>query len=93
MIAFALTGLIIGVILGLRFKVLVLVPVTVLAALATVAVGVNGSQASRLIIMWTVVVSLCLQMGYVLGAWAIADLFSPHRSRLRLGHSRPASFR
>jgi hypothetical protein len=83
MIAVALIGLLVGAMLGVRFKVLVLVPVTVIAALATVTVGVNGSKDSGLIIEWAVLVSVCLQLGYILSAWAIARIFSARDSRLQ----------
>ena len=63
---FLVTGAIIGILLGLRFKVLVLVPASVLAA---VAVIINGSGEKLSVIVLTLVGTLVsLQVGYVAGS-------------------------
>jgi hypothetical protein len=63
---FLVTGAIIGILLGLRFKVLVLVPASVLA---TVVVFVNGSGDKLSVIALTLVGTLVsLQVGYIAGS-------------------------
>jgi len=63
---FLVTGAIIGILLGLRFNVLVLVPASVVA---TVVVFVNGSGDKLSVIVLTLVGTLVsLQVGYVTGS-------------------------
>src|SRR5262249_14247450 len=56
-------GMLLGTLLGLRFKVLVLVPVILIAACAIIATG-SGLTAIALAILATVVL---LRVGYALG--------------------------
>jgi hypothetical protein len=63
---FLITGAIIGILLGLRFKVLVLVPASVLAAIAVI---INGSTNKLSAIVLTLVGTLVsLQVGYIAGS-------------------------
>ena len=65
MAVFFITGAIAGIILGLRFKVLVLVPAILLA---TVVIIASGSADKLSVIVLTVVGTIVsLQMGYLLG--------------------------
>jgi hypothetical protein len=65
MAVFLITGAIIGILLGLRFKVLVLVPASVLA---TIAVIINGSADKLSVIVLTLLATLVsLQVGYIAG--------------------------
>ena len=58
-----ITGAIIGILLGLRFKVLVLVPASVLA---TVVIIIHGSGDKLSVIVLTLVGTLVsLQVGYI----------------------------
>jgi len=66
MAVFLITGAITGILLGLRFKVLVLVPASVLA---TVVVIVSRSGHELGMIVLTLVGTLvALQMGYLAGS-------------------------
>jgi hypothetical protein len=66
MAVFLITGAIIGILLGLRFKVLVLVPASVLAALAVI---INGSADKLSLIVLTLLGTLVsLQVGYITGS-------------------------
>jgi len=66
MAVFLITGAITGILLGLRFKVLVLVPASVLA---TVVVIVSRSDHELGVIVLTLVGTLvALQMGYIAGS-------------------------
>jgi hypothetical protein len=62
MFVFLITGAIVGIILGLRFKVLVLVPAILLA---TIIIVLSGSGDKLLTLVGTVV---SIQMGYIAGS-------------------------
>jgi hypothetical protein len=65
MAVFLVAGAIIGILLGLRFKVLVLVPASVLA---TVVIILSGSSHELSVIVLTLVGTLVsLQIGYLAG--------------------------
>ena len=63
MMLFLIIGTLAGVLLGLRFKVFVLVPFILIIACATIATG-HGLKAIALTILATAVL---LQIGYILG--------------------------
>ena len=62
MAIFLITGAIVGIILGLRFKVLVLVPAILLA---TIVIVLSESDHKLLTLVGTVA---SLQMGYIAGS-------------------------
>jgi hypothetical protein len=65
MTAFLLTGAIVGLILGLRFRVLVLIPAILLA---TAVIILSGSGQKLSVIVLTLVGTVVsLQIGYVVG--------------------------
>jgi hypothetical protein len=81
--AFLVTGAIAGIILGLRFKVLVLVPAILLA---TVVIIANGSSHKLSVIVLTVVGTVVsLQIGYIVGCIlrALARAYLPAGTTLR----------
>jgi hypothetical protein len=66
MAIFLITGVIFGILLGLRFKVLVLVPASVLATIVIIVIG-RGHELS--VIVLTVIGTLvALQIGYLGGS-------------------------
>jgi len=66
MLVFLIAGVITGVLLGLRFKVLVIVPASLLAAIIIIATGA-GQQLGAFVL--TLLVTLAsLQIGYVVGS-------------------------
>jgi hypothetical protein len=83
---FFLTSAIVGILLGLRFKVFVLVPATLIASCTIIATG-HGFQAIALTVSAT---AALLQIGYVLGCVirVCADRHLPKWSRLALFPSR-----
>jgi ABC-type Na+ efflux pump permease subunit len=85
-VAAPLIGLGVGVLLGLRFKVLVLIPVTLAAMMLLATAGLNWSNAG-----WMLLTAIAIQAGYLLGVIAreYAANF-PHvdwRSILRWRHN------
>jgi heme/copper-type cytochrome/quinol oxidase subunit 3 len=86
MIYFLAIGAIGGTLLGLRYKVFVLVPATLIAAFAIVAT-LHGARTIAVTILTT---TILLQIGYVLGciAHAYTDAYSQGRTALRQHASR-----
>jgi heme/copper-type cytochrome/quinol oxidase subunit 3 len=86
MISFAAIGAIVGTLLGLRFKVFVLIPATLITAFAIVAT----LHEARTIAVAILATTILLQIGYALGciAHAYADAYRQGRtaSRHRLSH-------
>jgi hypothetical protein len=76
-----IVGLIIGILLGLRFKVFVLVPAILIAA-GAVVVAVHGL---KLIVLTAPAIAALLQIGYVVGSVVRvhADEYLQHRTALR----------
>jgi hypothetical protein len=66
MVVFLVTGAIAGILLGLRFKVLVLVPASVLATVV-ILIGQSGHKLS-MIVLTLVGTVVSLQMGYIIGS-------------------------
>ena len=82
MAIFFITGAIAGIILGLRFKVLVVIPAILLA---TVVIIVSGSGDKLSAIVLTVVgTAVSLQIGYIVGSIlrALARAYLPARMRV-----------
>ena len=83
MAVFLVAGAIIGILLGLRFKVLVLVPASVLA---TVVIILSESGNELSVIVLTLVGTLVsLQLGYLAGSVVrfLARSYLPGRTRYR----------
>ena len=77
-------GTIVGILLGLRFKVFILVPVILVAA-GAIIVGGHGLKATVLTVVAAAVV---LQIGYVLGC-AVRVYFDAYlQERTALRHDR-----
>jgi hypothetical protein len=66
MAVFLVTGAIIGILLGLRFKVLVLVPASVLATV--VIIIIESSQKLGVIVLTLIGTLVALQLGYLAGS-------------------------
>jgi hypothetical protein len=66
MAIFLVTGVLIGILLGLRFKVLVLVPASVLATIVIIVIG-SGHELS-VIVLTLIGTLVVLQLGYLAGS-------------------------
>jgi hypothetical protein len=64
----AICGLLFGAVFGLRFKVLILVPVTLVSAVVITAVTVAEQQSAAQALLAMLVAALTLQAGYVFGS-------------------------
>jgi hypothetical protein len=91
MMFFLIIGTLAGVLLGLRFKVLVLVPFILILACAIIAMG-DRLKATTLTILATAVL---LQIGYMLGlvvrVWAGRYLRKRKNPRYQPSKSKPVS--
>jgi hypothetical protein len=89
---FLIVGTLAGVLLGLRFKVLALVPFILILACAIIATG-DGWEAIALTILATAVL---IQIGYLVGlvvrVWAGRYLTKRNNPRYQPSKSKPASF-
>jgi hypothetical protein len=82
MMSFLTIGTIVGILLGLRFKVFVLVPATLITACAIVAT-IHGGKTIAFTVLAT---TALLQIGYVLGCVAHAYANVYWHQRAALGH-------
>jgi membrane protein DedA with SNARE-associated domain len=81
--AIMLVCLLVGVALGQRFKVLVLVPGSGLAFIAVVLVGIARAEAAWTMVLMSIGVVVSLQIGYLAGAAIRRLLVAARASRLR----------
>ena len=66
MLVFVITGAIVGILLGVGFKVLVLVPASLVAAVVIIVNGSDHTLSSIVLTVLGTVVSL--QIGYIIGS-------------------------
>ena len=89
---FLIIGTLAGVLLGLRFKVFVVIPFMLIIACASIATG-DGLKAIAVTILATAVL---VQIGYVLGlvvrVWAGRYLRTRKNPRYQPSKSKPVSF-
>jgi membrane protein DedA with SNARE-associated domain len=81
--AMMLVSLLIGMALGQRFKVLVLVPGSGLAFIVAVLIGITRAEAAWTIVLMSVGVAASLQVGYLVGTTIRHLLVAARASRLR----------
>jgi hypothetical protein len=68
MVSLAISALLLGTALGMRFKVLILLPALLVALAGTIGVGSAGGNSLFAIAIAAAIASCCLQLGYVGGA-------------------------
>jgi len=68
MTAFAAAAILIGTLLGLRFKVLILAPAMALGSPVTLAIGLVYNDSVWLVLFAMVLAAAALQVGYFTGA-------------------------
>jgi hypothetical protein len=78
----AAIGLLVGIVLGLRYKVLVLVPAVMFAMTSAIVIGVAHADSFWSIVLMTVELIAAVQLGYLAGTAthaAISAIFPPRR--------------
>jgi hypothetical protein len=93
MMMLAVITLLTGVLLGMRFKCLVLVPAVALATVAVVAGGVAHDEAAGAIALATLIAAVGLQVGYLGGLFVnhAAIVIRAARVRRAVPHARRAA--
>jgi hypothetical protein len=72
-----------GAVLGVRFKVFILIPVTGLALIAIFAVGAARGNSISATLIAGVLTLCCLQIGYILGIIALYSVTLARAERQR----------
>ncbi len=79
--ALAIISVVVGVVLGLRYKVLILVPAVMFAMLLAIIVGVARADSFWSIVLTTAVLGTAIQLGYLAGAVIRAAIASIRSGR------------
>ena len=66
-LALAIISALVGIALGLRFKVLVLVPAIALATILVLIIGLTRGDSFGSIVLAMVIIGIALQLGYLIG--------------------------
>jgi hypothetical protein len=79
----AVIGVVVGIVLGLRYKVLILVPAATFATISAIIIGVAHADGFWSIVLMTVELITAVQIGYLAGTvthMAIAAIFPPRKA-------------
>jgi hypothetical protein len=90
MIMLALVGALAGAVLGLRYKVLILVPAIWLGVVLVVAVGIGHGDGAGSIALACAALATALQLGYLAGTFTRFTIAGARAARHRSGWSRTA---
>ena len=82
MVSLAITSVLVGMLLGQRFRVLVLLPATALAVLVVLGNGLAAFDSASGLMLRTVGTMVSLQIGYLLGL-VVHHLLTGRAARLR----------
>jgi hypothetical protein len=94
MLTLSLVSLLAGAVLGMRFKVLILLPAISAALLAILAIGITSAAAFSTIALAMVLATTCLQLGYLGGVTARHGVALTRDGLIhRIWHGRAASVR
>jgi hypothetical protein len=78
----AVIGVVVGIVLGLRYKVLILVPAAMFAMISAIIIGVAHADGLWSIVLMTVELITAVQLGYLAGTvthMTIAAIFPPFK--------------
>ena len=70
-LAWAIIGPLVGIALGLRFKVVVLAPATGFAEICALTLGIARSDSFWSIVLTMVIAGAAIQLGYLLGIFLV----------------------
>jgi hypothetical protein len=83
MAIYAILSLLLGAMLGHRFKVLILAPAIAVAAGVTIAIGIARVEDVWLIGLTVILVTVCLQIEYLCGTIMFSLVATPRATRIR----------
>ena len=67
-LALVIVSVVVGIVLGLRYKVLILVPAVMFAVIGVITVGAARADSFWSIVLTTVALVTAVQVGYLVGA-------------------------
>jgi hypothetical protein len=79
----ALIALMTGLVLGTRYRFLILVPATVIAVIAILAIGLAHAGDTGSMVVAMLIAAVCLQAGYVTGLCARYAAVMMRAARIR----------
>jgi hypothetical protein len=74
-------GVVVGILLGLRYKVLILVPAVMLAMMSAIIIGIAHGDGFWSIVVMTLELITAVQLGYLVGTVTHAAIFPPWNGR------------
>ncbi len=83
MAIFAILSFLLGAVLGHRFKILILVPTIAVGAVVAITVGIARADDVWLIGLSVILISVCLQIGYLCGAVIFSLVAAARATRIR----------
>jgi hypothetical protein len=86
MLMVALITLMTGLVLGMRYRFLILIPASVFAVVAILAVGLTHADDAGSMIIAMLIAAICLQAGYVTGLCARYAAVMMRAARIRRAH-------
>jgi|HubBroStandDraft_6_1064221.scaffolds.fasta_scaffold359550_1 hypothetical protein len=91
MLTLTICGALVGALLGMRFRVLILVPSIVIGLAAGAVAGIAGHEGAGMTVMTMLAVATALQLGYLCGTMTRHVVAASHTvARQSRSGSRPA---
>ena len=87
----AIIGVMVGILLGLRYKILILVPAVLSAMTLPIMVGVVRADSFWSIVLTTVALVIAVQLGYLAGIVIHAAIAAIRPPRKDGGNGKPSS--
>jgi hypothetical protein len=87
----AIIGVVVGIVLGLRYKILILVPAVPFAMILAITVGIGRADSFWSIVLTTVALVVAVQLGYLAGIAVHAVVAAIRPPRKEEGSGKPDS--
>jgi hypothetical protein len=87
----AMIGVVVGIVLGLRYNILVLVPAVLFATILAIIIGIGRADSFWSIVLTTVALVAAVQLGYLAGIAIHAVIAAIRPPRKEDGSGKPDS--
>jgi hypothetical protein len=87
----AMIGVVVGIVLGLRYNILVLVPAVLFATILAIIIGIGRADSFWSIVLTTVALVVAVQVGYLAGIAIHAVIAAIRPPRKEDGSTNPNS--
>jgi hypothetical protein len=87
----AIIGVVAGIVLGLRYKILILVPAVLFAMILAIIIGIGRADSFWSIVLTTVALVVAVQLGYLAGIAVHAVIAAIRPPRKEDGGGKPNS--